>query len=106
METFRSGTCVSDVPSAWKESMNKTQKYTFLGTLILILAAFGLWSATGFHFLTKSEIPVEQMDELFGTKTIVWEKAFIVGLDIIGPVVVFLLAVGALSMYFARNRHR
>lgn len=85
--------------------MNQTQKVILIVAIALILGALGLWAGTGFHVLTKSEIPVEEIDELFGTKTIVWQEAFIVGLDFAGPATIAILAVAALLMLVTRRRN-
>ena len=84
--------------------MNRSQKIIIIAAVALILGALGLWAGTGFHILTKSEIPVEEFDELFGTKTIVWQKAFIVGLDILGPSAAAVLALAAILLYLTRTR--
>ena len=84
--------------------MNKTQRGIGLTAMILLLVIGIVWAVTGFHILTKTEIPVEQVDDLFGTKTIIWQKTCIVGLDILGPAMISIILVTVLLLFIKRSR--
>jgi hypothetical protein len=84
--------------------MNRTQRIILAVTATLVLVTGAYWATAGFHIFTQTEIPVEQVDELFGTKTIVWQKSFVPGFDLAGPVMCALLAIGAVAMFLTRTR--
>lgn len=75
----------------------------------LSLAAFGSaiaigcwWLVGGAHVFTKTAQQVVVGDELFQTEGIRWEEGLWIGLDIAGPGILILLAVGALAWRRAR----
>jgi hypothetical protein len=65
--------------------------------LLLAVAAglLGWWLAAGAHIFTMTSRLVQVKDEVFGTTVGHWEKAYTPGLEIFGPVVVVLFAIGA-----------
>ena len=67
----------------------------------LSLAAFGIaaalacwWLVGGAHVFTKTAQQVVVGDELFQTEGILWEEGLWIGLDVAGPGILILVAVG------------
>ena len=55
---------------------------------ILILAAAGMWLATGANRgWTKTTVPVKQTDEVTGITVDVYQKRFVPGIDFLGAAV-------------------
>ena len=69
----------------------------------IALAIGSWWLVGGAHVLTKTAQQVVVIDELFHTQGIQWEEGLWIGLDIVGPGVLILVVVGALSRRRARK---
>jgi hypothetical protein len=61
--------------------LNSNQKKTLIIGLLLIAAAFIVWLGFGAEIFTKTQILVENKDELFGTSYKEWKDQFVLGLD-------------------------
>ncbi len=75
--------------------------------LILFGTAAGLlvwWLVAGAHVFTMTSRLVQVKDELFGTTVDHWEKAFIPGLEVVGPTMLILISVGVWLLYRDRKR--
>ncbi len=85
-------------------TMNKKQKTILLTTLLVLAANAAVWAAGGFSLFTRQQIPVQIHDELLGTSYTEWQDALIVGLDILGPIALALLASSVLLLRFFRTK--
>jgi len=86
--------------------MNTKQKRIILAALLAMLVPALTWLITGAEIFTKTERPVEVVDELFCTTTIEWQSTFVLGLDIALPVVLALSVLGAILVFLFRNKHQ
>jgi len=71
--------------------------------VVLTLGVVGYWLASGAHVWTKTEVPVQVEDELFGTTTTEWKKEFHPGLEYVGPISAVLL-IGAGILFWMSRR--
>lgn len=74
--------------------------------IILSLGIVGYWLARGAHVWTKTEVPVQVEDELFGTTTTTWKKEFHPGLEYVGPISVALLLGAGILFWMSRRESR
>lgn len=84
--------------------MNLYQRIILGVCLGFSLASLALWGITGFDLLTKTKIPVEVIDPLFGTKSIEWQESFVFGLDLAGPIALVAILLGAILLYLVRTK--
>ena len=78
-------------------------------SIILFAIAAGLlvwWFAAGHQMWTTTQHMVQVKDDLFGTTTEQWERAFTPGLELIGPIAAVLIIVGGWLLYRARKTVR
>jgi hypothetical protein len=78
-----------------------------LFAIILFIIAAGLlawWIAMGHHPFTTTKQMVPVTDPLFGTVTQTWVDKFTPGLEMIGPVVLVLVGIGAWMLFASRKR--
>lgn len=85
-------------------TLNTAQHRTLAATAALLLGDLALWGATGFHLLTKQQLPVEMTDDLLGTSYIVWKDVSMVGLDIAGPAAAVIVTLGLVLLRVLRTR--
>lgn len=86
--------------------MNIKQKIVAGTTCGFILGSIGFWAITGFQIFTKTKVPVEVVDELFGTKSIEWQNKFIFGFDLAGPIAAAVMITGGILYYILRTRNK
>lgn len=72
-------------------------------SFVLVLGIGGKWIADGAQIFSKDKQQVVVVDEMFGTESTEWKDGFWLGLDIAGPTMVVLLAVGVLGLYKSRQ---
>ena len=85
-------------------TFNRKQKTTLIATLVVLAASAAVWAYSGFSLFTRQQIPVQIYDELLGTSYTEWKDAMIVGLDIVGPVALAVLATGLLLIRLFRTK--
>jgi len=78
-------------------------------TIALILFGFSVglfiwWLLAGAHVFTMTSRLVQVKDDLFGTTVDHWEKAFIPGLDILGPAMLIVILGGVWLLYRDRKK--
>lgn len=72
---------------------------------ILLLAAIGLWAATGTsHGWTKTSVPKKTLDEVTGIEGVTYEKKFVPGLDFLAASVFCAGILGATSFLFREKK--
>lgn len=84
--------------------MNSKQKMVLIGAGIVVVIVLALWIGTGAEVFTKQQVPVEHVDAMFGTTTIVWKDVFVFGLDIAAIAAAVALVVGGMFLYAVRTR--
>lgn len=85
--------------------MNKKQKIVLYTGLGIILVTLIIWGFYGFEIFTKSQVLVEQKDELFGMVRQVWVDKFIWGLDLSLAISGFTVFVGGILMFIFRTKN-
>jgi hypothetical protein len=83
--------------------MNRPQRLILVIASALMLAMLGAWGAMGFQIFTKTEIPVQETDELLGLTTVVWKKTFLLGLDYTVPALLVLALLAGILLYVLRT---
>ena len=84
--------------------MNKKQKIVLISTLTIIEASLIVWLAYGSEFFTKTQVLVEQKDELFGWTEKKWVDKFIWGLDLSGAISGISFLVGVILFFIFRTK--
>jgi len=84
--------------------MNKKQKVVLISTLTIIASSLIVWLAYGTEFFTKTQILVEQKDELFGWTEKKWVDKFVWGLDLSATISGVAILVGAITFFIFRNK--
>lgn len=84
--------------------MNKKQKTVLILTLTIITASIIVWFAYGTEFFTKTQVLVEQKDELFGWTEKKWVDKFVWGLDLSVVISGVAIVAGAISFFIFRNK--
>jgi len=72
---------------------------------VLILGVGIKWVSDGAQVFSKDKEQVVVVDEMFGTESTEWKDGFWLGLDIAGPVVGVLIAVGILGLYRTKKQN-
>jgi len=84
--------------------MNKKQKIVLVSGLTIIAATVIVWIAFGAEIFTKTQVLVEQRDELFGWTEKKWVDKFIWGLDLSGAISGISLLIGAILFFIFRTK--
>ena len=84
--------------------MNKKQKKILVSVLAIIVVSVIVWIAFGAEIFTKTQVLVEQKDELFGWTEKKWVDKFIWGLDLSGTISGISLLVGAILFFIFRTK--
>jgi len=84
--------------------INKNQKNVIQVSIILIAAAILAWQLYGGEIFTKTEILVQQKDELLGTTYREWQDKFILGLDYTLAFIGVLILIAGLVVYKLRTK--
>ncbi|MDP3580670.1 MAG: hypothetical protein Q8S39_01970 [Ignavibacteria bacterium] len=84
--------------------MNKKQKKILVSVLAIIVVSVIVWIAFGAEIFTKTQVLVEQKDELFGWTEKKWVDKFIWGLDLSGAISGISLLVGAILFFIFRTK--
>lgn len=72
---------------------------------IFAVGLIGYWIIDGGRIYGVDQVPVQKVDELFGTTTTEWKDESHVGLlPVIGPAAVILVALGLWLLWKGRNR--
>ena len=83
----------------------QAQRYARLRRRLIPLSlGLGLaWALHGGHVYTKTATQVTVRDELFGTESVEWRPGLRVGLDVVIPAGIVLLAVGVFGQVKTRR---
>lgn len=84
--------------------INKNQKNVIQVSIILIAAAILAWQLYGGEIFTKTEILVQQKDELLGTTYREWQDKFILGLDYTLAFIGVLILLAGFIVYKLRTK--
>lgn len=84
--------------------MNKKQKIVLISTFTIAAASLIIWLAYGAEFFTKTQVLVEQKDELFGWTEKKWVDKFVWGLDLSAIISGVAVVAGAISFFIFRNK--
>lgn len=84
--------------------MNLKQRIVLGVTLGFIIGSLALWGITGFRIFTRTRVPVEVTDPLFGSRQIEWRNSFVFGLDYAGPVAAAGMVAGGVLLFALRAR--
>lgn len=84
--------------------LNIKQQIVFWVMIGFALTSLLTWAGTGFQIWTKTKVPVEVVDELFGTISIEWQNKFVLGLDIAGSTILIAAGIGLILIYFLRTK--
>lgn len=86
--------------------VNKNQKIIFIVALLLIAVILIYWQTQGGDILTKTQVQVEKVDELFNTTYMEWEDKFVLGLDYAGAASAFIAVISGLLIFLLRNKKK
>ncbi|MFA7419037.1 MAG: hypothetical protein WCZ90_05055 [Melioribacteraceae bacterium] len=84
--------------------MNKKQKIVLISTLTIVATSLIIWLAYGAEFFTKTQVLVEQKDELFGWTEKKWVDKFVWGLDLSAVISGVAVVAGAITFFIFRNK--
>lgn len=84
--------------------MNKKQKVVLFTALALIIISIITWQFSGGEIFTKTQIPIERTDDLFGNKYIEWEDKFVLGLDYTGGFIGVTIFTAGLLLLLLRSK--
>lgn len=84
--------------------LNKNQKRTILIGAVIIVAALIVWLGYGAEIFTKTQVIVEKIDELFGTKYKEFEDKFVLGLDYTAAFSFTVLVISLVVSFFQRTK--
>lgn len=84
--------------------MNKNQKLVLASVLAIIVTSVIVWIAYGAEIFTKTQVLVEQKDELFGWTEKKWADKFIWGLDLSGAISGISFVIGAILFFIFRTK--
>lgn len=86
--------------------MNKNQKTILIVALMTIAVVLIYWQAQGGDILTKTQVQVEKVDELFNTTYMEWEDKFILGLDYAGTASAVIAVISGILIFLFRNKKK
>ncbi|MBS4032902.1 MAG: hypothetical protein KGZ85_00435 [Ignavibacterium sp.] len=84
--------------------MNKNQKIILIVGLLLIAVILIYWQTQGGDILTKTQVQVEKVDELFNTTYMEWEDKFVLGLDYAGTASAVIAVLSGILIFLFRNK--
>ncbi len=84
--------------------MNKNQKIITIVALMLIAIILIYWQTQGGDILTKTQVQVERVDELFNTTYMEWEDRFVLGLDYAGTASAIIAVLSGILIFLFRNK--
>lgn len=84
--------------------MNKNQKAVLFVSILLIAAILIFWQVQGGDILTKTQVQVEKVDELFNTTYMEWEDRFVLGLDYAGTASAAIAVISGFIIFLLRNK--
>lgn len=84
--------------------MNKNQKIILIVGLLLIAVILIYWQTQGGDILTKTQVQVERVDELFNTTYMEWEDKFVLGLDYAGTASAVIAVLSGILIFLFRNK--
>lgn len=84
--------------------MNKKQKIVLITALLIIAVILIYWQTQGGDILTKTQVQVEKVDELFNTTYMEWEDKFVLGLDYAGTAAAVIAVIAGLIIFLFRNK--
>jgi len=84
--------------------VNKNQKIILVVALLLIAAILIYWQTQGGDILTKTQVQVEKVDELFNTTYMEWEDRFVLGLDYAGTASAIIAVISGILIFLFRNK--
>ena len=84
--------------------MNKNQKIILIVGLLLIAVILIYWQTQGGDILTKTQVQVERVDELFNTTYMEWEDKFVLGLDYAGTASAVIAVLLGILIFLFRNK--
>lgn len=84
--------------------MNKKQKIVLVSVLAIIVVSVIVWIVYGAEIFTKTQVLVEQKDELFGWTEKKWVDKFVWGLDLSGAISGISFVIGAILFFIFRTK--
>lgn len=84
--------------------MNKNQKIILIVALLMIAVILIYWQTQGGDILTKTQVQVEKVDELFNTTYMEWEDRFVLGLDYAGTASAGIAVIAGILIFLLRNK--
>ena len=84
--------------------MNINQKRVILIGLGIIFVSLIVWSIFGFEIFTKTQVLIEEKDQLFGMVHKIWVDKFIWGLDLSLAISGFTVIVGGILTFLFRTK--
>jgi len=66
---------------------------------VLVVGIGAKWVADGAQVFSKDKQQIVVVDEMFGTESTEWKDGFWLGLDMAGPAMGVLIAVGVFGLY-------
>lgn len=84
--------------------MNNKQKWVLSTALTIISITLIIWLSYGAEIFTKTQVLVEQKDELFGWTEKKWIDKFIWGLDLSGAISGISLLIGSILFFKFRTK--
>lgn len=85
--------------------MNRKQRIILSAAIIVVTVSFVVWIIYGGELFTKTQILVEQKDELFGWTEKKWVDKFVWGFDLTAAISgIALFSAGIFFMIFRNKR--
>jgi hypothetical protein len=84
--------------------MNKNQKFILIVSLLLIAAILIYWQLQGGEILSKTQVQVEKVDELFNTTYKEWQDKFVLGLDYAGAASALIALISGILIFLFRTK--
>jgi uncharacterized membrane protein len=88
------------------KEMNKNQKIILIVALLMIAVILIYWQTQGGDILTKTQVQVEKVDELFNTTYMEWEDRFVLGLDYAGTTSAGIAVIAGILIFLLRNKKK
>lgn len=84
--------------------MNKNQKMILIVALLIIAVILIYWQTQGGDILTKTQVQVERVDELFNTTYMEWQDKFVLGLDYAGSAAAGIAVIAGVLIFLLKNK--